>query len=554
MSRVNLAGQKLRVVVYLEEPFVMKVDDGIGYDGFCIDLLIEMSKLLNFTFEIIEVEDGAYGVEDETGQWNGIIGVLQRHEADLSVSAVTITYSRVSVIDFTLPFMHLGIAILMGRNNEEALSVKSASETLFTFMEPYSFNVWTLLALSYVSVGMIMWLLARFSPYEWFEELGDHNGDNHQNQFNLLDALWFAIGSLMQQGSDVIPRAAATRTVAVFWWMFTLICISSYTAKLAAFLTVERMNTPIESAADLAAQQKIKFGTLKNGSTMDFFKEAKIPIYERMWSMMQGQTPTVFVNSSKEAITRVKAGNYAYMMESSMLEFYMKTDCELQTIGGLLDSKGYGVAVPKGSPLRDILSKTVLRLQERTILEALKNKWWNGDQENRNCPSVKTKESSAHQVFGIFYVLFTGIIIAMLIAFGEFCIESKNRSIRLDMTIPGKLFNWWHMRKFKQKAESNGDRNNSTIAITRLDNLNESGGIPGRHPPVLTRTSAGQGHSYLLDEQREKPISGLEAIAARVAERRRNEFKQLSRLIPPRDEALINRRYSVMSSSTNRST
>jgi hypothetical protein len=34
-----------------------------GYDGFCIDLLKEMSQMLNFTFEIIEVEDGAYGVE-----------------------------------------------------------------------------------------------------------------------------------------------------------------------------------------------------------------------------------------------------------------------------------------------------------------------------------------------------------------------------------------------------------------------------------------------------------------------------------------------------------
>ena len=159
-----------------------------------------------------------------------------------------------------------------------------------------------------------------------------------------------------------------------------MIIFSSYTAQLAAFLTAERMSTPIESAADLVNQQKIKFGTLKNGSTMAFFRDSQIPIYERMWSMMESQSPTVFVNSSKEAIARVKAGNYAYMMESSMLEYYMTKDCSLQTIGGLLDSKGYGVALPKGSPLRDILSKTVLQLQERTILEALKNKWWKGTQ------------------------------------------------------------------------------------------------------------------------------------------------------------------------------
>lgn len=57
------------------------------------------------------------------------------------------------------------------------------------------------------------------------------------------------------------------------------------------------------------------------------------------WSIMQSTSPTVFVNSSKEGIARVKAGSYAYMMESSMLEFYMGNDCQLTTVGGLLDSK-----------------------------------------------------------------------------------------------------------------------------------------------------------------------------------------------------------------------
>lgn len=38
-------------------------------------------------------------------------------------------------------------------------------------------------------------------------------------------------------------------------------------------------------------------------------------------------------NSSREGIARVKAGDYAYLMESLMLEYYMRTDCELQTIG-----------------------------------------------------------------------------------------------------------------------------------------------------------------------------------------------------------------------------
>lgn len=55
-------------------------------------------------------------------------------------------------------------------------------------------------------------------------------------------------------------------------WAFTLIIISSYTANLAAFLTVQRMEVPVESADDLADQTNIEYGTIHAGSTMTFFQ------------------------------------------------------------------------------------------------------------------------------------------------------------------------------------------------------------------------------------------------------------------------------------------
>ena len=55
------------------------------------------------------------------------------------------------------------------------------------------------------------------------------------------------------------------------WWFFTLIIISSYTANLAAFLTVERMELAINSVDDLARQKDIRYGITSNGSTQDFF-------------------------------------------------------------------------------------------------------------------------------------------------------------------------------------------------------------------------------------------------------------------------------------------
>ena len=83
---------------------------------------------------------------------------------------------------------------------------------------------------------------------------------------------YFLLFFLFFPRSDLNPRAASTRIVGGMWWFFTLIIISSYTANLAAFLTVERMSTPIESADDLSDQNSIKYGTLIGGSTMTFFR------------------------------------------------------------------------------------------------------------------------------------------------------------------------------------------------------------------------------------------------------------------------------------------
>lgn len=59
------------------------------------------------------------------------------------------------------------------------------------------------------------------------------------------------------------------------WWFFCLILINSYTANLAAFLTVETTDKPIQSADDLATkgdQGLVKYGAKRGGATFNFFK------------------------------------------------------------------------------------------------------------------------------------------------------------------------------------------------------------------------------------------------------------------------------------------
>jgi len=191
------------------------------------------------------------------------------------VASLTISYLREEVVDFTKPFMNLGISILFKRPRRE-------SPGLFSFLNPLAIEIWVYVIAAYLVVSLMMYVLARFSPYEWYNP-HPWNPDNTvlENIFTLSNSFWFAVGTLMQQGSDINPRAVSTRIVGGMWWFFTLIIISSYTANLAAFLTVERMVSPIENAEDLAKQNQIAYGTLDGGSTMTFFR-VRSPFIRRL--------------------------------------------------------------------------------------------------------------------------------------------------------------------------------------------------------------------------------------------------------------------------------
>ncbi|XP_076308435.1 glutamate receptor ionotropic, kainate 2-like [Tachypleus tridentatus] len=135
----------------------------------------------------------------------------------------------------------------------------------------------------------------------------------------------------------------STRVVAGIWWFFTLIMVSSYTANLAAFLTVERLVSPIENAEDLAIQTTIQYGCVQSGSTQAFFKESNI---QKDMYFMKSARPSVFVESTQKGVERVRNENYAFLMESTTIEYLVERKCDLIQVGGLLDSKDFGIATP----------------------------------------------------------------------------------------------------------------------------------------------------------------------------------------------------------------
>lgn len=78
-----------------ENPYVMfKKSDKVLYgnerfEGYCLDLLKELSNILGFTYEVKLVSDGKYGAQNDKGEWNGMVRELIDHvSAKLSIKTI----------------------------------------------------------------------------------------------------------------------------------------------------------------------------------------------------------------------------------------------------------------------------------------------------------------------------------------------------------------------------------------------------------------------------------------------------------------------------------
>ena len=78
---------------------------------------------------------------------------------------------------------------------------------------------------------------------------------------------------------------------------------------------------------------------------------------------MESTKPSVYTSGNSAGIDRVRKedGLYAFFMEAAAIEYHVERKCDLKQLGGLLDSKGYGIALPKG----DQVALVELRSSER---------------------------------------------------------------------------------------------------------------------------------------------------------------------------------------------
>ncbi|XP_055858527.1 ionotropic receptor 25a [Episyrphus balteatus] len=462
-----------RVFTVVQAPFIMKDPTAPkGYKGYCIDLIDAIAEIVKFDYTIEEVEDEKFGNMDEKGEWNGVVKKLIEKKADIGLGSMSVMAERELVIDFTVPYYDLvGITIMMQR--------PSTPSSLFKFLTVLETNVWLCILAAYFFTSFLMWVFDRWSPYSYQNNREKYKDDDEKREFNLKECLWFCMTSLTPQGGGEAPKNLSGRLVAATWWLFGFIIIASYTANLAAFLTVSRLDTPVESLDDLAKQYKILYAPLNGTSAMTYFQRmadieqmfyeiwkdmslndsltplerSKLAVwdypvsdkYTKMWQAMQ---EAVLPVTLEEAVTRVRnstaATGFAFLGDATDIRYLVMTNCDLQVVGEEFSRKPYAIAVQQGSHLKDQFNNAILTLLNKRQLEKLKEKWWKNDEIQAKCekPEDQSDGISIQNIGGVFIVIFVGIGMACITLVFEYWWYKYRKNPRIidvtEVNVSGK--------------------------------------------------------------------------------------------------------------------
>ena len=77
-------------------------------------------------------------------------------KADLAITDLTITYDREQAVDFSMPFIYIGISNLYKEPKKKPPDICS-------FLSPPSLDVWIYTTRAYLGVSILLFIIARFS-------------------------------------------------------------------------------------------------------------------------------------------------------------------------------------------------------------------------------------------------------------------------------------------------------------------------------------------------------------------------------------------------------
>ncbi|XP_031122953.1 glutamate receptor 2.9-like [Ipomoea triloba] len=335
--------------------------------GFSIDVfqsvLEQLPVQLDYEFLPFVNESG-----HSLGSYDDLLHKVAEKNYDVVVGDTTILVDRASYVDFTLPYTESGVSMIVKINHQK---------NMWCFLKPLTWDLWVTAAASSIVLGLVVWAL------------------EHGTLKEKAVALFMSTETLSSNYS---------RFALIMWLFIVLILTTSYTARLSALLTVDKL--------DDFKISKDHYVGYQQGSFVREFLVTNLHLND---SKLRGYT-TIEQYHHAMAKGGKQGGVDAIVDEIPYVKLFLhRYGSQYKRVGTTYKSGGFGFAFPRGSPLVSHFSRAILRLTQSENMSRIENKYFGAGSSSVDSFSLVSQGKSvgAHNFGALFILCFISTLAAV---------------------------------------------------------------------------------------------------------------------------------------------
>lgn len=328
----------VNVVVHEMAPMVMENENG-QIEGFDIDVFNHVANELNIVPNYIMVS-----------KFYEIFDHIDDGKADLGIAGITINYDRSTKYDFSYPYKKSGLSILI--RDEYELSTYDAVVTMVTGEDFISTIGYFIVFFCFAS--LLIWYTERGS-----DSIADTFIHEDVDESGIEEAAWFLVAVVTTIGwGDITVRKRLSRFAVVITVFVGFTMFASLMGQFSAISEAQLETYSINNYHEL--------------------KGKKVAVVGGTTSELQNIGARITTaKTSNEAVLLLEAKKVdAVVFDAPTLQYFAKENDDLTTVGGMFHLQDYGIAMKKGSELRDNISMKVLKFMESDKYKASQQKWF----------------------------------------------------------------------------------------------------------------------------------------------------------------------------------
>jgi ABC-type amino acid transport substrate-binding protein len=329
--------ETLRIVTGRVAPFVLPQDGPLA--GFSVDLWTVLAQRLGVNVVVTDL--GRVGAEEQ-------LQAVRNGKADMAISAIAMTPEREQAVDFSMAYFDSGLQIMV---RPEAASAWSA--TAAAVLTRANGEILLVGALTVLLLANWLWLVER------------RNNPYFQRGYlrGVLEGLW-GVMLIIATGEhgERENNGGVKRLTVVFMWVIGVVLVAQFTATVTASLTVQQLQSSIQGPGDLPGKT---IATVPNSVAADYLTALHLPY--------------VTITNAQEGYDRLRDGSLqAIVFDAPTLQYWQSRlgGGDLQVVGPVFRPLKYGIAVPRGSPLRKRINEALEEMLADGTYEDISRKWF----------------------------------------------------------------------------------------------------------------------------------------------------------------------------------